>query len=248
MRIGLFITCFDDLLFPQVGRAMVRILESLGHTVEYPDEQTCCGQLHFNTGYRDACVPLVRRFARAFAGYDVVVTPSASCAAMVRLHHPLLARDAGDPRLAQDVSEVAPAVIDLCEFLVDRSGVLDGQSRLAASFPHTVALHPTCHSTRLLRIGERPRRLLESVEGLRLIDLRDADQCCGFGGTFSIKNPDTSIAMGSDKVAAIEATGAEVVTATDSSCLIHLGGLLSRSRSKVRAVHLAEILATGLPA
>jgi L-lactate dehydrogenase complex protein LldE len=239
MRIALFITCFNDLLYPEVGEAVVRLLRRLGHEVEFPEAQTCCGQIQFNTGYRDECVPLVRRFADAFAGFDAIVTPSPSCAAMVRRHHPLIAREAGDPRLAGAVAEVAPRVHDLTEFLVDILGVVD----VGARFPHTVVFHPTCHSVRLLGIGDRPQRLLAAVEGLTLVDLPGAEECCGFGGTFSVKNVDTSVAMGADKVAAVRSSGAEVLTSADTSCLMHLGGLLSRGRAPVRVMHLAQILA-----
>jgi L-lactate dehydrogenase complex protein LldE len=244
MRVGLFVTCFNDLLFPDVGKAVVRILEALGHEVEFPEAQTCCGQLHFNTGYRDACVPLVRRFAEAFDGYDAIVTPSASCAAMVRHHHATVAQHAGDGELVVEAALVAPRVVELTEFLTDR----DGLPPLSIPFERAVALHPTCHSTRLLGIGDRPRRVLEAVPGLRLVDVAGSDQCCGFGGTFAVKNEDTSVAMGVDKVAALEASGADVVTAADTSCLMHLGGLLSRRRSRIRVMHLAEIVAAGLPA
>ncbi|HET7726218.1 MAG TPA: (Fe-S)-binding protein [Candidatus Limnocylindrales bacterium] len=238
MRIALFVTCFNDLLFPEVGRAVVTLLGRLGHEVAFPEGQTCCGQLHFNTGYRDACVPMVRRFVDVFRPYDVVVTPSASCAAMVRSHHATVAEMAGDARLGTGVAEVAPRVRELTEFLVDDLGVSD----VGASFPHAVAFHPTCHSVRLLGIGDRPQRLLSAVDGLRLVDLPGADECCGFGGTFAIKNEATSVAMGLDKLAAIRSTGAEVLTSADTSCLMHLGGLLTRSSAPIRVMHLAEIL------
>lgn len=243
MRIALFIACYNDVLFPEVGQAVVRLLRRLGHEVEFPEEQTCCGQMHFNSGYQDACVPLVERFTRAFDGYDVVVTPSGSCASMVRRYHPLVAglpaaRDA-DPGLAERVARVSPRVQELSEFLVDTLGVTD----VGARFPHTVAFHPTCHSTRLLGVGDRPGRLLTAVEGLTLVDLPRSDACCGFGGTFAIKNADTSVAMGHDKVDDVVASGAEVLTAGDTSCLMHIGGLLSRQRSPIRVMHLAEILA-----
>lgn len=243
MRIALFITCYNDMLFPEVGRATVRLLRRLGHDVEFPAEQTCCGQMHFNTGYQDACIPLVERFVEAFAGYDVVVTPSGSCAAMVRHHHPLVAELATehgrDTGLSERVATVAPRVLELSEFLVDVLGVTD----VGARFPHTVAFHPTCHSTRLLGVGDRPTRLLAAVEGLTLVDLPRSEACCGFGGTFAVKNADTSVAMGLDKVDDVLGSGAEVLTAGDTSCLMHVGGLLSRRRSPVRVMHLAEILA-----
>jgi L-lactate dehydrogenase complex protein LldE len=239
MRIALFITCFNDLLFPEVGRAVVTLLGRLGHEVEFPAAQTCCGQMHFNSGYRDECIPLVRRFADAFAGYDAVVTPSASCAAMVRHHYGTVAGEAGDPSLVDAVGDVAPRVYELSEFLVDVLGVTD----VGARFPHTVALHPTCHSERLLRVGDRPSRLLNAVDGLTLVDIPNADECCGFGGMFAVKNAATSVAMGMDKVDGLHASGAEVLTAADTSCLMHIGGLLSRRGSPMRVVHLAEILA-----
>ena len=224
MKVALFITCFNDMLFPQVGQATVRLLRRLGQDVEFPEGQTCCGQMHFNTGYRADCVPLVRRFAEVFAGFDAVVTPSPSCAGMVRHQHGPLAASTGDPALEAAVGEVVPRVYELTEFLVDVLGVTD----VGAAFPATVTLHPTCHSVRALGIGDRPRRLLEAVDGLTLVDLPDADQCCGFGGTFAAKNADTSLAMGSDKLAAVASTGASVLTAADTSCLMHLGGMLSR--------------------
>lgn len=238
MRIALFVTCFNDLLFPQVGRACVEILERLGHEVVFPAGQTCCGQIHFNTGYRAEARRLARAFLRAFEGADLVVTPSASCAGMVRFHLPALVAEA-DPALAEPAAEIAGRVVELTECLVDRLGVVE----VGARFPHAVALHPTCHSLRALRLGDRPRRLLAAVEGLRLVDLPDAEACCGFGGTFAVKNAAVSVAMGRDKVAAIGASGTEVVTAVDTSCLLHLGGLLARERRPIRTLHLAEILA-----
>jgi L-lactate dehydrogenase complex protein LldE len=243
VRVALFITCYNDALFPDVGRATVRLLRRLGHDVEFPAGQTCCGQMHFNTGYQDATIPLVERFTEAFAGYDAVVTPSGSCAAMVRFHHPLVAELAAgsDPgsSLPERVAAVAPHVYELSEFLVDVAGVTD----VGATFPHAVALHQTCHSMRLLGVGDRPRQLLEAVDGLRLVELQHPEACCGFGGTFAVKNADTSVAMGIDKVDDVLESGAEVLTAGDTSCLLHLGGLLSRRRSSIRVMHLAEILA-----
>jgi L-lactate dehydrogenase complex protein LldE len=244
VRVALFITCYNDLLFPEVGRAVVSLLRRLGHDVEFPATQTCCGQMHFNSGYQDACIPLVERFVEAFDGFDYVVTPSGSCASMVRRYHPLVAELAaehgGKTALAERVATVSPRVFELTEFLVDVLGVTD----VGARFPHTVAFHPTCHSTRLLGVGDRPTRLLASVDGLTLVDLPRADACCGFGGTFAVKNADTSVAMGLDKVDDVLGSGAEVLTAGDTSCLMHIGGLLSRRRSGVRVMHLAEILAT----
>jgi L-lactate dehydrogenase complex protein LldE len=228
MRAALFLTCLDDTLFPGVGKAVVTLLERLGVAVDYPAGQTCCGQMHFNSGYRAACMPLVRNFADTFGGYDTVVTTSASCAAMVRRHHRLI-----------DPAANTPQVHELCEFLTDVLNVTD----VGARFPHTVALHQTCHSMRLLGIGDRPRRLLSAVRGLELRELDRAAECCGFGGTFSVKNPDVSSAMGSDKADNVLATGAHVLTSVDTSCLMHIGGLLSRRGSGTQVKHLAEILA-----
>jgi L-lactate dehydrogenase complex protein LldE len=244
MRASLFVTCLADTLFPEVGRAAVVLLERLGVEVDFPVEQTCCGQMHFNTGYAREAIPLVRRFVRTFAGSELVVSPSASCVAMVRTFYPRVAELADDSALAAEIAVLAPRVLELSELLVDRLGVED----VGARFPHRVAYHPSCHGLRLLELGARPLRLLRGVHGIDLVELPEADQCCGFGGTFSIKNADTSIAMLADKVRAILDTGAEVATATDSSCLMQIGGALSRQRTGVRTMHLAEILAaTGPP-
>jgi L-lactate dehydrogenase complex protein LldE len=244
VRIALFVACYNDALFPEVGRAVTRLLRRLGHEVEFPLEQTCCGQMHFNSGYQDACIPLVRRFTDVFAGFDAVVTPSGSCASMVRRYHPLVAGLAAErgiePGLPERVEALGPHVYELSELLVDVLGVVD----VGARFPHTVAFHPTCHSTRLLGVGDRPTRLLEAVEGVTVVELPRSASCCGFGGTFAVKNPDTSVAMGLDKVDDVLASGAEVLTAGDTSCLMHIGGLLSRRGSPVRVMHLAEILAS----
>jgi L-lactate dehydrogenase complex protein LldE len=240
MRVGLMVTCLNDALFPGTGRAVVEVLTRLGVEVDFPEAQTCCGQPMVNTGYLDEAVPVVRTNVSAFEGYDAVVTPSGSCAGSVRHEHRLVAERAGDLGLAEAVAELASKVHELSEFLVDVLGVTD----VGASFPRRVTYHPTCHSLRLLGVGDRPRRLLEAVRGLTLVDLPAAEECCGFGGTFAVKNADVSAAMGVDKVRHVEDTGAEVLVAGDNSCLMHLGGLLSRARSGVRTMHLAEILAS----
>ncbi|GGR55494.1 L-lactate dehydrogenase complex protein LldE [Nocardioides luteus] len=240
MRVALMVTCINDALYPGTGQAVVRLLRRLGVDVDFPQAQTCCGQPMVNTGYLDEAVPLVRTFVDAFAGYDAVVTPSGSCAGSARHQHSIVARRSGDTSLEEAVAEIAPKVYELSEFLVDVLGVTD----VGAYFPHRVTYHPTCHSLRMLGVGDRPRRLLEAVRGIRLVDLPGADQCCGFGGTFAVKNADTSVAMGADKARHIRETGAEVVVAGDNSCLTHIGGVLSRQRSGVRTVHLAEILAS----
>ncbi|MFI0923714.1 (Fe-S)-binding protein [Streptomyces sp. NPDC021012] len=239
MRVALFLTCFNDTMFPDTGRAVVTVLERLGHTVDFPQEQTCCGQMHFNTGYRPETVPLVERFARTFEEYDAVVTPSASCAGMIRDHHPTLARDHGSATLHDAVTQLAPRVHEFTEFLTDVLGVTD----VGACFPHRVAYHPTCHSLRGLRLGDRPHRLLSAVKDIELVDLPAADSCCGFGGTFAVKNAETSSAMLADKTRGVLDSGADVLCAADNSCLMHIGGGLSRQGSAVRTLHLAEILA-----
>lgn len=238
MRLALFITCFNDTLFPETGKSVVRVLRRLGHEVEFPYGQVCCGQMHFNAGYRKDAVPLVRSFVDAFEGYDAVIVPSGSCTAMVREYHASVAREAGGT-LPAGVTRVAAKVYEFSEFLVDVLGVTD----VGAYFPHSVAYHPTCHSLRLLRVGDRPTRLLRAVRGLTLVDLPRADECCGFGGTFAVKNAETSAAMGDDKVAAVLESGAQVLCAGDNSCLTHIGGLASRQHAGIRVLHLADILA-----
>jgi len=240
MRVALMVTCINDAMFPETGKAVVRLLRRLGVEVDFPAAQTCCAQPMVNTGYLDEAVPVVRTFVGAFAGYDAIVTPSGSCAGSVRHQHSIVARRSGDAGLAAAVAETAPKVYELTEFLVDVLGVTD----VGAYFPHRVTYHPTCHSLRMLGVGDRPLRLLEQVRGLTLVELPAAEECCGFGGTFAVKNADTSIAMGADKARHVRDTGAEVLVAGDNSCLLHIGGMLSRQRSGVRVLHLAEILAS----
>jgi len=240
VKIALFATCLVDGLFPEVGRATVALLERLGHEVAFPPQQTCCGQMHVNTGYPKQALPLVRNHVDAFAGYEAVVAPSGSCVAAIRHQHAELAAAAGDDELAARATDTARRTYELSEFLMDVLGVTD----VGAYFPHRVTYHPTCHSLRLLRVGDRPLQLLRAVRGLDLVELPGAEQCCGFGGTFAVKNADTSTAMLTDKMADVLATHAEVCTAGDASCLMHIGGGLSRLRSGTRTVHLAEILAS----
>ena len=240
MRVALFVTCLADTLYPDVGKATVRLLERLGHQVEFPEAQTCCGQMHVNTGYLRDALPLVRRYAEVFAGYEAIVVPSGSCTGSVRHQHAMVARRYGDEDLARRAEAVASRTYELSEFLTDVLGVED----VGAYYPHRVTYHPTCHSLRLLRVGERPLRLLRQVRGLDLVELPDAEVCCGFGGTFAVKNADVSTAMLADKMRSVLATRAEVCTAGDSSCLKHIGGGLSRLNAGTRTLHLAEILAS----
>ncbi len=226
-------------MFPAAAIATVRLLERLGHQVEFPAGQTCCGQMHVNTGYLREAVPLVRNHVHEFSGYDAVVAPSGSCVGSVRHQHAMVARRAGDDELADRAESVAAHTFELSEFLIDVLGVDD----VGAYYPHRVTYHPTCHSLRMLGVGDKPLRLLRKVRGLTLVELPQAESCCGFGGTFAMKNADVSTAMLTDKMANIAVTEADVCTAGDSSCLMHIGGGLSRVGSDVRTVHLAEILA-----
>src|SRR5215469_4814745 len=237
MLISLFVACYNDALFPETGKAVVRVLERLGHTVEFRAAQTCCGQMHYNSGYHSEAISLMRHFLDVFRGAQTICVPSASCVAMIRDHFPKMAAEAG---LEREVEELLPRVFEFTELLVDKLGVTD----MGASYPHTVTLHTSCHSLRALQIGDRPERLLKSVRGLELINLPGSDQCCGFGGTFAIKNADVSTAMLAEKMDCIRGTGAEVCTAADNSCLMHIGGGLSRAGARVRCVHIAEILAS----
>jgi L-lactate dehydrogenase complex protein LldE len=213
VRIALFVTCLVDGVFPGVGQATVRLLERLGHQVVFPQAQTCCGQMHTNTGYLREALPLVRRYVEVFEDSEVIVVPSASCTGSVRHQHAMVARRFGDEKLASRAEAVAARTFDLAELLTDVLGAED----VGAYYPHRVTYHPTCHSLRLLATGDRPLRLLRQVAGIDLVELPDADVCCGFGGTFAVKNADVSTAMLADKMRAVLATRAEVCAAGDSS-------------------------------
>ncbi|MET8637946.1 MULTISPECIES: (Fe-S)-binding protein [unclassified Streptomyces] len=244
MRVALFLTCVNDTLYPNTGRAVVKLLSRLGVEVDFPMAQTCCGQAHYNTGYRHEAEPLALKFSDVFREYDAIVTPSGSCGAMVRELYPRLgerARAEGrGESVATALAPVVPKTYELTEFLVDVVGVTD----VGAYYPHRVTYHPTCHGLRSLGLGDRPVRLLRAVEGLDLVELPGAEECCGFGGTFALKNSDVSAAMGVDKVRNAESTGAETLCAADNSCLMHIGGTMARLRVGMRPVHIAEILAS----
>jgi L-lactate dehydrogenase complex protein LldE len=227
-RVALFITCVNDALYPETPKAVVRILERIGYDVDFPAAQTCCGQMHANSGYKKDAAALARSFEAVFGGYDAIVTPSGSCAAMARDQYPHLTG-----------SDIGRRVFELSEFLLDVAGVED----VGARFPHTVTYHPTCHGTRALGLGDKPLRLLRAVAGIELVDLPAADQCCGFGGTFALKNSEVSTAMLADKCRHAAGTGAEYLAAADNSCLTHIGGGISRSGGP-RPIHYAEILAS----
>ncbi len=230
MRVALFVTCLGDTLYPDVGRATVTLLERLGVEVAFPRAQTCCGQLHRNAGHPEIATSLAKQFVEIFAPYEWIVVPSGSCAAHVREY---VAEATPDP------DGVAARTLELSEFLVDRVGATD----VGSSYSGTLTYHPTCHVLRGLRVGDRPESLLRAVAGVDLVPLRDAGECCGFGGTFAIRNADVSTAMLADKLRRVEDTGAGAVCACDASCLLQLRGGLERRRSAIGALHLAEVLA-----
>jgi L-lactate dehydrogenase complex protein LldE len=249
MKVGLFIPCYIEQCYPNVGMATVKVLEQHGVEVDYPEDQTCCGQPMVNSGCGDTVRPLVERFLRIFGGYDHVVCPSGSCVAMVRAHYHGLLGDRARPERLQELEQVQRATYELCEFLVDVLHV----ERLPGRFAHKVALHHSCHGLRELRLGSGSERrvpptnkvgaLLRGLAGIELVELARPDECCGFGGTFAITEEAVSCSMGRDRLADHERAGAEVVTAVDMSCLMHLDGLIRRDRRPLRVMHVAEILA-----
>lgn len=242
MRVALFSTCIGDALFPDAHKASALVLSRLGYDVVFPEGQTCCGQMHVNTGYQEQAVPIIQTYADAFAdpSIDYVVAPSGSCAGAVREQHVRLAERYGNKALVDGATQAANKTYELTEFIVDVAGV----TNLGAFFPHRVTYHESCHSRRFLKVGDRPYKLLEAVEGIELVDLPNVEECCGFGGTFSVKLPEVSAAMVSDKVRHIKDSKAEFVTAGDSSCLMNIAGAMSRQHNGIRALHIAEILAS----
>lgn len=253
MRIALFATCIVDAMYPEVARDTVEILERLGHTVTFPQGQVCCGQMHINSGKFDQAAPVVRNHVNAFedASFDYAVAPSGSCVASLSHQHGMIAQHVGDHALEERAAQVASRTFELAQFLTDIAKIDNAAEQLGSYFPHTVAYHPSCHGMRLLRLGNRQKKLLETVEGTTVVSPSNWDTCCGFGGTFSVKNPQVSSAMLGDKVDALINTGADVCTGGDASCLMHIGGGLSRTRELKPqdthippTVHLARILAS----
>jgi L-lactate dehydrogenase complex protein LldE len=240
MRASLFITCYNDTLFPETGRAVVTLLERLGIEIDFNPRQTCCGQMHANTGFRGEAFSLAKRFVRQYASAETVVIPSSSCVAMIREQYPALFEELGSAALRAELAALLPRVYELSEFLVDRVGVED----VGAYFPHRVTYHASCHGLRALHLGDQPGRLLAKVRGLDWVRLENLDRCCGFGGTFAVKNGDVSSAMLAAKLQDVVSTGAEFCTALDNSCLMHLGGALHRQYAGMRTIHMAEILAS----
>ncbi len=237
MKINLLIPCFVDQLFPAVGISMVRIFEKLGHTVDFKESIVCCGQPAFNAGFWEESREIAVRVLRALRGEDPVVVPSGSCAAMVKNFYPELFRAKPE---AEAAGQLSRRTFEFSSFLVDQLGVTDVGSR----FPAKVTFHDGCHGLRELQVKRQPRLLLESVKDLTLVEMSDQTSCCGFGGTFAVKFPMISTAMGETKSASALQTGAEYLVSNDSSCLMHLQGLLSRQNEKLKTVHLAEVLAS----
>jgi len=240
----MFIPCFVDQLNPEVGLDMARVLQRIGYSVDFPEAQTCCGQPAFNSGYWQEARRPAERFVEIFGASDAdaIVCPSGSCTTMVRTFYRDLLQ--GSP-LTGDAATLAARIFEFSEFLLKVAQVAD----VGASFPHRVAYHDACHALRELRLKQEPRELLRHVRGLDLVEMPYCEECCGFGGTFATKFPMISAAMGETKAAHAEASGADYVTSTDPSCLMHIDGVLRLRKSRVRTVHLASILAqTAVPA
>ncbi len=243
MRVALFVPCYVDQLYPRVGMATLDLLERLGCDVDFPEAQTCCGQPMLNSGCDTDAAPLAERFLEIFADYDAIVAPSGSCVSMVKNHYEHLVH--GDPRY----ESIRTKIFELCEFLVD---VLKIDS-LSGNFPYVVGLHSSCHGLRELRLASdserntpdfnKPRKLLEMLEGVKLAELKRKDECCGFGGTFAVSEEAVSCTMGKDRIADHLQAGTQVLTAGDMSCLMHLAGLIQREKHPIRVMHIAEILA-----
>jgi len=235
MTVTLFIPCFVDLMYPRVGISIVRILERLGHRIDYPEELACCGQPAFNSGYWDearlVAAPVLRRLRNA----EAVVIASGSCGAMLRVFYPQLFAGTEDETAARELSAKCH---EFSDFLVTRLGVTD----VGAQFPAKVTFHDGCHGLRELGIKTPPRALLAKVRGLDLVEMREGQTCCGFGGTFAAKFPMISTAMGEVKCASAAETGADYIVSNDSSCLMHIQGLLDREGSRMKTIHLAEVL------
>ena len=231
-----FVTCLVDQFLPHVGECVVRVLERLGVEVSFNPAQTCCGQPAFNTGYRREARAVAAQMLDVFDGAEYVVAPSGSCTSMVRVFYPELFAD--DPPRLRQAEQLRDRFFEFSEFLVKVLKV----ENVGASFPHRVAYHDSCHLLRELGIAEEPRKLIRAVRGLDLIELQDHRLCYGFGGTFAVKFPEVSVAMGEDKLRAVAATGAEYLVANDAGCLMHLGGLIHRHRLPLKTMHLAELL------
>lgn len=235
-RVALCVTCLGDVFYPQVGEATVRILRRLGYAVDFPEAQTCCGQPAFNAGFRREARLVARRNLTIFAAYDYVVVPSGSCTAMFRVGYPELF--AQDPVLSEQAAGLAARTYELSEFLVKVAGV----ENLGAVFRGKIAYHASCHLLRELGVSEEPYRLMAQVDGVECVPLAQAEQCCGFGGTFAVKYPAISDAMLRKKIASVKRAGADTLVSCDAGCLLHIAGRLHRQRESIRLMHLAELL------
>jgi L-lactate dehydrogenase complex protein LldE len=240
MHASLFITCYNDTLYPETGRAVVKLLERLGVELDFNPKQTCCGQMHANTGFRAEAFSQAKRLVRLYQDAEIVVVPSSSCVAMIRDQYPTLIAELGNDTLRKEFDALLPRIYELSEFLIDKLGVED----VGAYFPHRVTYHASCHGVRALHLGQRPFRLLSKVRGLSYLPLQNIDRCCGFGGTFSVKNAEVSSAMLAVKLQDVVATGAEYCTALDNSCLMHLGGAMHRQYAGMKTIHMVQILAS----
>jgi L-lactate dehydrogenase complex protein LldE len=239
MKVSLFIPCLVDQFFPQVGMNLYKILKKAGATVDYPVEQTCCGQPAFNSGYHSEAIELAQRFLEVFRHADYIVAPSGSCTSMVKVFYPEIL-DA--PMLQEALHEVTSKTYEFSEFLVNVMGITD----VGARFPHRITYHDACHLLRELHVKDPPRTLIRNVRDLEFVELADSENCCGFGGTFSVKYPEISTAMAEDKAAAIAQSGAEYIVANDSSCLMQIAGYLSRKGIAAKPLHLVDLLGGSL--
>lgn len=239
MRVSLFIPCLTDQFFPRVGINLYKILKKVGAEVDYPTEQTCCGQPAFNSGYHEEAIELAQRFLEVFRHSEYIVAPSGSCTSMVKIFYPEILED---PGLNETLHQVTAKTYEFSDFLVNVMGVID----LGVHFPHRVTYHDACHLLRELKVKQAPRDLIRKVRGIELVEMEQSEDCCGFGGTFSVKYPEISTAMAEDKAASIAQTGAEYVVANDSSCLMQIGGYLSRKGIPARPLHLADLLGESL--
>ncbi len=241
LRIGLFIPCYIDQFYPQVGIATFELLQKLDIDVVYPEKQTCCGQPLANSGAEKEAIPIYRNFVRNFCEFDYIVTPSGSCAYHVKEHYNILEQ-------TEQVKRVRANIYELCEFITDILKIDD----LKIDYPYKVGVHQSCHGLRGLKLGSSSElittryskvlSLLEKAKGIEIVTLDREDECCGFGGTFSIFEPHVSVKMGKDRISDHERNGAEIITATDMSCLMHLEGIIRRQNKKIKVVHIAEIL------
>ena len=246
MKIGLFIPCYVNAIYPEVGIATYKLLNYLGVEVDYPLEQTCCGQPMANAGFENKALPLAERFEKLFDKYEYIVAPSASCTAFVKENYPRLLNTNGH------FCQTSDKIYDLCEFLHDVMKV----EKLPGKFPHKVSVHNSCHGVRELHLSSaselniprysKIKNLLSLIEGIEIFEPQKADECCGFGGMFSIEEPSVSVCMGQDKVRNHIATGAEYITGADSACLMHMQGIVSREKLPIKFIHIVEILAAGL--